>query len=94
MKTPEKLDIKDFYTLSKITGELFCKMMTERGIAATSLRIPSPYGEYSEQENVLSIFTKKALNDDDIPIFGTGQREQNFIYVGDIINAIKLTIDN
>ena len=90
MKSSEKLDIKDYYTLSKITGELFCNMMAETGIAATCLRIPSPYGEYLQQE----IFTKKALNNDDILIFGSGEREQNFIYVGDIMNAIKLTIEN
>ena len=90
MKEPDKLDIHDFYTMSKIAGEHFCSIMETNGIQTASLRLSAPYGEYSQTKNVINLFIEKAIKNDDIEIFGSGKREQNFIYVQDIINAIEL----
>jgi nucleoside-diphosphate-sugar epimerase len=92
MNDPKLLDIKDFYTMSKITCEHFCAMMSSKNIKAVSLRVSAPYGEFSKAKNVINIFIEKALKNEDITVFGTGKREQNFTYAGDIINAIKLTL--
>ncbi len=89
MQDPSNLDVADFYTLSKITGEHFCSMMSRKGIAASSLRIPSPYGEHSRIKNVLRIFIDKALAGNDLILFGSGTRKQNFIYAGDIAGAVE-----
>ena len=93
MNNPELLDIKDFYTMSKITGEHFCSIMENKNIASVSFRISAPYGEYSKTKNVINIFIDKAVNNENITIFGSGAREQNFTYVGDILNAIELVLN-
>ena len=94
MQNPSELDIKDYYTLSKITGEHFCSIMNSKGIQAVSFRISSPYGEFMRVKNVLNFFVEKALKNDTIEVFGSGKREQNFIYAGDILNSIRLVIDS
>lgn len=86
--------IKDYYTLSKIHGEHVCTMMENVGIETASLRIPSPYGPYSNPKSVINIFIENALKNLDINVYGSGKREQNFIYVEDISNAIELFVNS
>lgn len=93
MEDYNNYQIKDYYTLSKIHGEHVCAMLESKGIETASLRISSPYGPYSNPKNVLNIFIKDALMGLDINVYGTGKREQNFIYVDDVINAIELFIN-
>ncbi|WP_238858847.1 MULTISPECIES: NAD(P)-dependent oxidoreductase [unclassified Clostridium] len=84
--------IKDYYTLSKIHGEHVCAMMENKGIETASLRISAPYGKGSNKKSVINTFINNSLNGLDINIYGTGKREQNFIYVDDIIHAIELFV--
>ena len=93
MDNPEQYDIKDFYTLSKITGEHYCSLMEAASIQTASLRVSSPYGEFYKAKNVLNLFVEKAIKNEDITIYGTGKRSQNFTYAGDVVNAIKLCIN-
>jgi len=93
MTDAAKLDIRDFYTASKIAGEHFCAMLSAQGIQSASLRISSPYGEFANKQTVLNLFVKKALNGEDISIYGTGSRSQNFVYAGDVVQAIERCFD-
>lgn len=93
MENYKNYKIKDYYTLSKIYGEHVCSMMEARNIETASLRIPSPYGPHSNLKSVINIFIENALKDLDIDVYGTGKREQNFIYIEDIIQAIELFIN-
>lgn len=86
--------IRDYYTLSKIHGEHVSSMMEDRGIETASLRISSPYGPYSNPGSVINIFIKNALKGSDINVYGTGKREQNFIYVYDVANAVELFLNS
>ena len=92
MENPQILDIKDFYTLSKIVGEHFCSMMCEFGIKAVSFRISAPYGEFYRSRNVIRIFVEKALKNEEIMVFGSGKREQKFTYAGEVMFAINLAL--
>lgn len=92
MLKPELLDIKDFYTMSKITGELFCSVLTANGVQAASLRISAPYGEFSRVRNVINIFVDNTLKNKNLLVYGTGKREQNFTYAGDILKAVELCL--
>ena len=58
------------------------------------MRISAPYGEYLERQNVINNFVNKALKNEDITLFGSGKREQNFIYAGDIFRAINLFLNS
>lgn len=93
MSNPDKLDIGDYYTLSKITGELYCKMQESRGIQTASLRISAPFGEWQHQKTVIRIFIERAIKNDPLMVFGSGLREQNFTYAGDILNAIEAALN-
>jgi len=66
--------------------------METKGIQTASLRLSAPYGEYSHTKNVMNLFIEKAIKNEKVEIFGSGKREQNFIYAGDILNAIELCI--
>lgn len=68
------------YHSAKIIGEsLF--LGTGRAIVG---RISSPYGLKISDEAVLKIFLSRAFNQDVITVWGTGQREQDFINIRDI----------
>ena len=86
--------IEDFYSFSKLCGEHFVSLLKSKGICASSLRISAPYGEYLERQNVINNFVNKALKNEDITLFGSGKREQNFIYAGDIFRAINLFLNS
>lgn len=94
MEFPKKYDIKDYYTLSKITGEHICSMLESKGVETASLRISSPFGEFYNSINVLSIFIDLALQNKTINVYGTGNRKQNFIYAGNIIECINKCLNN
>jgi nucleoside-diphosphate-sugar epimerase len=88
MNSPASYDIKDYYTLSKITGEHFCSILNSKGISTLALRLSSPYGEYNNRNSVIKIFADRALSNKPIEVYGTGSRVQNFIYVGDVAGSI------
>ena len=90
MDHPEALDIKDYYTLSKTTGELFCKMLHARGVETASLRVSAPYGEYQRSRTVINLFIDQALKQQKLHVFGSGARTQNFTYAGDVVRAVEL----
>ncbi|MDN5096030.1 NAD-dependent epimerase/dehydratase family protein [Aliarcobacter butzleri] len=94
MENLEKYDIKDYYTLSKITGEHICSIMESKGIEAASLRISSPFGEFYNKNNVLSLFIDLALQNKTLNVYGSGNRKQNFIYVGNILEYIECCLEN
>lgn len=94
MEDTQCLDIKDYYTLSKVTGELFCRLFSSKGVSSISLRISAPYGEFQGARTVMRVFIERALAGDSIEVFGTGAREQNFTYAGDVAKAIELALDN
>lgn len=89
MENTENYDIKDYYTLSKVTGEHICSMMQNKEIETASLRISSPFGEFYSKNNVLSMFIDLALQNKTLNIYGSGNREQNFIYVGNILEYMN-----
>lgn len=93
MLNPTEHDVKDYYTLSKVVGDLYVNMMQSKNIDASSLKISSPFGEFYNARNVLTIFTNKALKNEAITVFGSGKREQNFTYAGNIVKAISLILD-
>ena len=94
MDHPDTLDIKDYYTLSKTTGELFCKMLYARGVETASLRISAPYGEYQRSRTVINLFIDRALKQQKLQVYGSGARTQNFTYAGDIIRAVELCFEH
>ncbi|MBV8445257.1 MAG: NAD-dependent epimerase/dehydratase family protein [Candidatus Dormibacteraeota bacterium] len=55
------------------------------GLAVTSLRYAIVYGPREWYGRVLTIFLKRALDEQALVIFGDGEQVRDFVYVGDVV---------
>ena len=63
-------------------------------IPITMFRFFTVYGPWGRPDMALFKFTKNILEDRAIQIFNYGKMERDFTYISDLIEAIKLLIDN
>jgi len=86
-KTPARPD--NFYSIGKFFGEVICQQyQREYKLPVAILRISAPYGPGMRRETVVKKFIKNALLSDDITLYGTGRRSQDFIYIEDVVSAM------
>ncbi len=79
---------ENIYGISKLAGENLCEMFQRScGLKTVSLRYSSVFGEGQGLSSILPIFLNKALKNEDMAVFGTGERTQDFIYVKDVVEA-------
>jgi UDP-glucose 4-epimerase len=80
-----------YYGISKLAGEKYVKVFNHLyGLDTTVLRYFHVYGprqESSDVGGVVSIFTRKFLENNPIKIFGDGTQERSFTYVKDVVKA-------
>ena len=74
------------YHLSKAVGERLLE--NARGVRGVIFRFASPVGARMPQGKIFSAFVQKALANEDIDIWGDGNRVQNYISVDDIASAV------
>ena len=80
------------YGASKKAGEVYLETMSRmHGLDYTILRYPNVYGPrqhpYTEEGQVVSLFSRLMLSGKVPTIFGDGEQERDFVYVGDIVDA-------
>lgn len=79
------------YGASKAASELYLQSFeANHGITALSLRYFNVYGPRQtpgEYAGVISIFSKKALNQQPLQIYGDGSQTRDFIFVSDVVDA-------
>jgi UDP-glucose 4-epimerase len=76
------------YGVSKLAAEQYCRVFYEvYGLKTTSLRYFTVYGPRMRPDLAISIFTRRALNNEPIEIFGTGEKTRDFTYISDVIDA-------
>lgn len=80
------------YHITKYTGEQIIKLYSQKGITGIILRIPSPVGVGMNMNTFLPYMIKKCIKNEDIVLYGTGKRQQNYIDVRDVVEAIKLAM--
>jgi UDP-glucose 4-epimerase len=76
---------KHVYTASKVAAELYChayQQLYQQNF--TILRYGVPYGPRARGGTVVSVFVRKALNNEPLTIFGDGSQYRNFLYVEDL----------
>lgn len=79
------------YGASKAAAEHYCRIFYEiYGLKTTSLRYFTVYGQRIRPDLAISIFTKKALNNEPIEIYGDGNYTRDFTYIDDAIEATFL----
>jgi len=80
-----KINCSSKYAKNKYLTE---QKLLNQNFKSTILRITSPYGKNQKNNNVLMIFIKNALCDNDIKYYGSGSRTQDFIHVDDICEVV------
>jgi UDP-glucose 4-epimerase len=82
------------YGASKLAGEGYCSAYFRSfGVETVALRFGNVYGPLSGHKNsVVARFIKRASNGEVLEIYGDGTQTRDFIYVGDLIRAIRLSV--
>lgn len=80
------------YGASKLAGEAYCSAYFRTfGLETVALRFGNVYGPLSSHKNsVVAKFTKRALLGETLEIYGDGAQTRDFIYIDDLIRAIRL----
>jgi UDP-glucose 4-epimerase len=66
----------------------------EYGLKASCVRIFTAYGEReNETHAIIALIAKALVRMDPFEIWGTGDQDRNFTYVGDIVNAMLLAAE-
>ncbi len=92
-------DVVDFpispYAATKKSGELLCHTYHHLyDFKINCLRFFTVYGPRQRPDLAINKFTKKIMKGETIQMFGDGTTKRDYTYIDDIIQGIKLAIDN
>jgi UDP-glucose 4-epimerase len=75
-----------------LSGEGYCSAYYRTyGLETVALRFGNVYGPGSDQKNsVIAKFIKQAIEGETLQIYGDGEQTRDFIFIDDLINAIRL----
>lgn len=83
------------YAVSKLAGEhLSMAYFREYGLPVVTLRPFNIYGPGQTGEGAIQIFIKRALQDEDINIYGDGNQIRAWCYVDDFVDCLMGCIKN
>ena len=80
------------YGASKLAGEGYCSAYFQTfGVQSVALRFGNVYGPLSGHKNsVVARFIKRANNGEILEIYGDGNQTRDYIFIEDLVRAIKL----
>jgi UDP-glucose 4-epimerase len=80
------------YGASKLAGEAYCSaFFGSYGLNTVALRFSNVYGPYSYHKgSVVAAFFRNLRQNEPIVIYGDGEQTRDFVYVGDLVQAILL----
>ena len=79
------------YGIGKLTGELYANLYSNT-IRVTILRYSIVCGKRGKPGGAVSQFIKRAINNEPLTIYGDGEQSNDFVYVGDVVQANLLTL--
>ncbi|RII36658.1 dTDP-glucose 4,6-dehydratase [Clostridium chromiireducens] len=83
------------YSSSKASADLLVGAYHRTyGLSVTISRCSNNYGPYHFPEKLIPLMISNALNDKDLPVYGTGENVRDWLYVEDHCIAIDLIIHN
>jgi len=90
---------KSPYAITKLDGEYYLNMYKEQfGLNTVSLRYFNVFGPRqapkSQYAAAIPIFIEKALNNQNVTIYGDGLQTRDFIFVKDVVKANILASEN
>jgi dTDP-L-rhamnose 4-epimerase len=94
-----KLHPSSIYGVTKqVQEQMFLITGKSLGIDTVSLRFQNVYGAGQSLSNpytgILSIFSTRIKNDNDINVFEDGKESRDFVYIDDVVNSIILAIQS
>jgi UDP-glucose 4-epimerase len=78
------------YGVSKHTFERYLEMPSDGGPETLVLRPANVYGPRQDphgEAGVVAIFAQRMLRGEPVRIFGSGEQQRDFVYVGDVVDA-------
>ena len=84
------------YGISKLTGEMYLRFFSARGLQWAILRYANVYGPRQDpygEAGVVAIFTRAMLEGRSPVIHGNGTQTRDFVYVEDVARANLLATD-
>jgi UDP-glucose 4-epimerase len=89
--------VKDYYTECRYAIERLAKLYnTLHGVKSIGLRFFSVYGPKEKYKgkyaNIVTQFLWNMLKDEQPVIFGDGNQTRDFVYVGDVVEALMLAM--
>ena len=81
------------YSSAKAAADLFVQAYHRTyGLPTTISRCSNNYGPYHFPEKLIPLIISRALNDETIPVYGTGENVRDWLHVHDHCTAIDLII--
>lgn len=91
------LDAQSPYAASKVAGDRLCLAYYHTyGTKVSILRNFNTFGPYQNDASyggVIAIFTKKALENDTLNIFGSGDQRRDYMHVKDAVRAYLFCVE-
>jgi dTDP-glucose 4,6-dehydratase len=82
------------YSVSKATadmlGRAYCRTY---GVPVITVRPSNNYGPWQYPEKLIPVAILKALNNEKIPVYGTGRNVREWLFVSDCVNAVFLILE-
>ena len=83
------------YAASKASSDLLVKSYIHtHQLPAMITRCSNNYGPYQHEEKLIPTIIRKAVNGENIPIYGDGQQIRDWLYVEDHARAVKQVLEN
>ena len=83
------------YSSSKASADLFVLAYYRTyGLPVTISRCSNNYGPYHFPEKLIPLMISRALADEELPVYGTGENVRDWLHVSDHCEAIDLIIHN
>ena len=83
------------YGLSKWTAERYLSLIGPPSLSSVALRLANVYGprqDASGEAGVVAIFLRKMTAGEPVEIHGDGEQVRDFVYVGDVVDAVRLAL--
>ena len=77
---------KNAYGASKVAGEVYCRLASQRGLETAVLRLANVYGS-GDRDRVIPLFATAARAGKPITIFGSG-KTLDFVWIDTVVDAL------
>jgi len=80
------------YALSKLAGEYYCRIFSEHfGLSTVCMRYFNVFGPKQALDDEYAVVVPKfihcIINDEQPPVFGTGEQSRDFTYIDNVVSA-------